>query len=190
MCILLWPNQQELHHLQLHLLITLFCIILIYHLGICKAYYAPVCPIVLHIFHIAGNMSTWKLTQPVSPRMTADMRRKSKFLNEMHTLDWHVMCCLSMTLNVHTTHSIKCYRMLKSNVFRIKDTISHIVATKTLLTLALKESIKKNNKIYVNHTKGKNTKIKKIKILSLNCIETKFTIYCVQPNISITMIYW
>ena len=28
------------------------------------------------IFHIAGNMSTVKLTQPVSPKLTRDMRKK------------------------------------------------------------------------------------------------------------------
>ena len=40
-------------------------------------------------FHIAGNMSTVKLTQPVSLKLTRDMRVNiEKFSTEMHNIDW------------------------------------------------------------------------------------------------------
>ena len=62
------------------------------------------------IFHIAGNMSTVKLTQPVSPKLTRDMQKKNvtKFLNEM-------------MLNVHIAHSIKCYLVYTINVFLFEN---------------------------------------------------------------------
>ena len=66
------------------------------------------------------------------------------------------ICCASTMLNVHTAHSIKFYLMFTINVFRIKNMISHIIIKKPWLTLALKESIKTKNKLYVNSTKGNN----------------------------------
>ena len=69
-------------------------------------------------------------------------------------------CYASMILKVHIAHSIKCYLMYMSNVFHTKNLTSHITIKKTLLTLALKESIKTKNKLYVTSAKGSNKKEK------------------------------
>ena len=57
------------------------------------------------IFHIAGNVSTGKLTQPVSPKLTRDMRRKNvnKFLDEMHNIDWHNLLLINDAQCAHST---------------------------------------------------------------------------------------
>ena len=81
------------------------------------------------IFHIAGNVSTGKLTQPVSPKLTRDMRRKkgNTFLDEMHNIDWNNLLLINDAQCAYTAHSIKFYLMFTINVFRIKNMISHII---------------------------------------------------------------
>ena len=109
------------------------------------------------IFHIAGNMSTVKLTQPVSPKLTRDMRKKnvSKFLNEMQNIDWSTLLLINDAQCAYSTF----HKMLSSiynKCFPFRKYDKPYYNKKPWLTLALKESIKTKNKLYVTSTKGRN----------------------------------
>ena len=109
------------------------------------------------IFHIAGNVSTGKLTQPVSPKLTRDMRRKNvnKFLDEMHNIDWHNLLRINDAQCAYSTFH-KILSDVYNKCFPYQKHDKPYYNKKPWLTLALKESIKTKNKLYVNSTKGNN----------------------------------
>ena len=113
------------------------------------------------VFHIAGNMSTSKLTQPVSPKLTRDMRRKNieKFSTEMQKINWNNLLCINDTQSAYSPF----HKMLSDvydKCFPYKKFDKPYYNKKPWLTLALKESIKTKNKLYVTSTKGSNKKEK------------------------------
>ena len=91
------------------------------------------------VFHIAGNMSTSKLTQPVSPKLTRDMRRKNieKFSTEMQKINWNNLLCINDTQSAYSTF----HKMLSDvydKCFPYKKFDKPYYNKKTWLTLALK----------------------------------------------------
>ena len=113
------------------------------------------------VFHIAGNMSTSKLTQPVSPKLTRDMRRKNieTFSTEMQKINWNNLLCINDTQSAYSTF----HKMLSDvydKCFPYKKFDKPYYNKKPWLTLTLKESIKTKNKLYVTSTKGSNKKEK------------------------------
>ena len=108
-------------------------------------------------FHIAGNMSTVKLTQPVSLKLTRDMRKKNieKFSTEMHNIDWSNLILINDVQRAYITFH-KTISDVYNNCFPYKKFDRPYYNKKPWLTLALKESIKTKNKLYVTSTKGSN----------------------------------
>ena len=106
-------------------------------------------------------MSTSKLTQPVSPKLTRDTRRKNiaKFSTEMQKINWNNLSCINDTQNAYSTFN-KMLSDVYDKCFPFKKIDKPYYNKKPWLTLALKESIKTKNKLYVTSTKGSNKKEK------------------------------
>ena len=91
------------------------------------------------VFHIAGNMSTSKLTQPVSPKLRRDMRRENieKFSTEMQKINWNNLLCINDTQSAYST-----FHKMLSDVYDkclpYKKIDKPYYNKKTWLTLALK----------------------------------------------------
>ena len=91
------------------------------------------------IFHIAGNMSTSKLTPPVSLKLTRDMRRKKidKLSTEMHKINWNNLFCINDAQSAFSTF----HKMLSdvyNKCFPYKKIDEPYYNKKPWLTLGLK----------------------------------------------------
>ena len=139
------------------------------------------------IFHIAGNMSTSKLTPPVSLKLTRDMRRKNfdKFSTEIHKINLNNLFCINDAQSAFSTF----HKMLSDvydKCFQYNKIDKPYYNQKPWLTLGLKESIKLKISYMLPALKAV---IKKRNLHGIRYTETNFTIYCVQRNVNIIMIY-
>ena len=109
------------------------------------------------IFHIAGNIKCDETNTP-DIRLIRDKRQGNinKFINEMQLVEWDSVTNKTNTQAAYSEfHRILCEKYNKCFPYR---TLSKPYNNnKTWLTIALKESIKTKNKLFVNRNKGSNT---------------------------------